>query len=124
VAKILLVDDSLFARMNIGAVLKKIGHEVLEAENGLQGLEMVKKHSPDCILSDLLMPEMDGLTFLKTLRESGCRRPVIILTADIQETKKQECEAYGAAEFLCKPPKREELLKMLDRILEPSGEGK
>ena len=118
--RILVVDDSIFARLKICSMLKEAGHETVEAANGREGLELACALLPDCILSDLLMPEMDGIGFLAALSERNIRLPVIVLTADIQETKRQQCLALGAAAFIAKPPQKTELLELLGRILEPA----
>ncbi|MBD3306542.1 response regulator [candidate division KSB3 bacterium] len=102
-AKVLIVDDSLFQRRIIRRILQKAQHDVEEASSGQQGLEMVRSVAPDCIILDILMPDVDGLSFLKTLQDQGDTTPVIVLTADIQETTRQECIAYGAKEVLHKP---------------------
>ena len=122
-AKILVVDDSLFARLNICNVLKSAGHETIEAENGIMGLQLVAKHQPDCILSDLLMPEMDGIGFLGALQEKQNRIPVIVLTADIQHAKRQQCRDLGAAGFINKPPQKLEILSLVDEVLKASEKG-
>jgi twitching motility two-component system response regulator PilH len=101
--KILVVDDLLFARMNICDMLKEAGYETLQARDGREGMEKVLSEKPDCILSDLLMPEMDGIDFLMTLRSMGNVTPVIVLTADIQDTKRKRCLELGTAGFISKP---------------------
>lgn len=121
-SKILVVDDSLFARLNICEILKSAGYETLEAENGRVGLAKVLAEKPDCALSDLLMPEMDGIAFLKALRENSINLPVIVLSADIQETKRKQCLELGTAGFIAKPPKKDEILEMLAKTLLPKGE--
>ncbi len=118
-AKILVVDDSMFARLNICNMLHLAGHETLEAANGREGLAMAAAHQPDCILSDLLMPELDGIGFLTALRRENHSLPVIVLSADIQETKRQQCLDLGATAFLSKPPQRKELLELVGRLLPP-----
>jgi len=115
--KILVVDDSAFARLNICRILKSAGHEIFEAANGREGLDLAMALKPDCILSDLLMPEMDGIDFLAALKEQRIVLPVIVLTADIQETKKRQCLDFGAAGFLQKPPQKEELLAQIETAL-------
>jgi CheY-like chemotaxis protein len=105
-------------------MLKEAGHETVEAANGREGLELACALRPDCILSDLLMPEMDGIGLLTALNERNLRLPVIVLTADIQETKRRQCLALGAAAFIAKPPQKTELLGLLSRILEPAGCGR
>jgi twitching motility two-component system response regulator PilH len=117
--KILVVDDSLFARMNICDMLKEAGYETLQARDGREGLEKVLSEKPDCVLSDLLMPEMDGIDFLMTLRSMGNVTPVIVLTADIQDTKRKRCLELGTAGFISKPPRKIEILELVGKVLTP-----
>lgn len=116
-AKILVVDDSLFARIRVRDMLREGGYETIEAENGRQGLEQVAAGAPDLVLSDLLMPELDGVAFLAALREQGNTVPVVVLSADIQESKRQQCLSYGAAGFIPKPPQKGALLAMVGDVL-------
>lgn len=118
VTRILIVDDSSFARLNVGKIVRSAGYDVIEAADGAEGVEKVRSERPACVVTDLLMPVLDGTGLLRTLREEGDRTPVIVLTADIQETKRQECLDLGALDFLGKPPKRELLLQ---RIAEAVG---
>jgi CheY-like chemotaxis protein len=83
---------------------------------------MVQQELPDCILTDLLMPEMDGVRLLVALRELGFNLPVIVLTADIQESKRKECEELGAAGFLSKPPQSKVLLALVEKVLTGRGD--
>ena len=69
-ATILVVDDAAFMRMRTSKILTEAGYDVLQAENGLQAVEIYKANKPDAVLMDITMPEMDGLTALKTIRES------------------------------------------------------
>ncbi|MFA7536555.1 MAG: response regulator [Desulfuromonadales bacterium] len=123
-AKVLVVDDSNFARLSICNILKAAGCETAEAANGLEGLAKLEEFNPDCILSDLLMPEMDGIEFLAALKEKGNRVPVIVLTADIQESKKQLCLSLGAAGFINKPPQKLEIISLVNQILNQGEEGR
>jgi CheY-like chemotaxis protein len=102
-AKILIIDDSLFQRRSIRKILEIDGHEIQEAMNGQQGLEMIPTFAPDCILLDILMPELSGLGLLKILREQENQTPVVVLTADIQDTTTQECLNLGAKNVIHKP---------------------
>ncbi|CAH2032060.1 response regulator [Trichlorobacter ammonificans] len=117
-ARVLLIDDSGFARNLTGKILKQAGHEVVEAEDGLKGLKVVTTESPDCIVADMLMPEMDGLKFLLALRNNALQIPVIILTADVQDKTRSDCLEYGAVEVLHKPPRAETLLAAVTSALE------
>lgn len=114
---ILVVDDSMFARLNICNMLQSAGYETVEAADGREGLEKASAVKPDCIISDLLMPELDGIQFLAALKEENLRLPVIVLTADIQETKRQQCLDLGAAGFAYKPPQKQQILSLIDGIL-------
>lgn len=116
-ARILVVDDSLFTRLTICSMLRDAGHETLEAGNGREGLSLAVAEKPDVILSDLLMPEMDGIAFLNSLREQKIDLPVIILSADIQETKRQQCLSLGIAGFVAKPPRKNEIQELIDKSL-------
>jgi CheY-like chemotaxis protein len=116
-AKVLVVDDSMFTRLNICKMLEEAGYETLEAANGREGLEVAATGQPDIILSDLLMPELDGIGFLHALREKSINLPVIILSADIQETKRQQCLNLGTAGFISKPPQKREIKDVIERAL-------
>jgi CheY-like chemotaxis protein len=95
-ARILIVEDARLTRRMIGQILRQEGHEVLEASGGLQGLELAIIGSFDCIFLDLLMPDIDGREFLQILRDEGLKIPVVVITADIQETTREECLNLGA----------------------------
>jgi chemotaxis protein CheC len=117
VASILVIDDSAFMRSRIREAVKNDGHRVMEAGDGVSGLQMAYRHKPDCIILDLIMPEMDGFRLLKTLHDRGSRIPVIVVTADIQISVQKECLALGASALINKPPEQKELLKTLREVL-------
>ncbi len=112
-ARILVTDDSNFLRRRTCAILKEAGHDILEADNGNACLEAIAEHSPDALFLDLVMPDMDGFEVLQTLQDAAYHLPVIVLTADIQDTVKTECMKLGAVGFLNKPPKTDEILATL-----------
>ncbi|MBW8039012.1 MAG: response regulator [Planctomycetes bacterium] len=116
-ACILVIDDSAFARRMTSKALKAQGNEVLEAESGHHGVELAEKHEPDGIVLDLLMPEMDGLEVLNILKDKGLDIPVIVLSADIQESTQTECMEHGAAAFLKKPVQENELIEVIQGVL-------
>ncbi|MCG8619564.1 MAG: response regulator [Desulfobacterales bacterium] len=116
-AKLLLIDDSWLTRRGLSGMVSAMGHTVIEAENGSLGLEMVGTENPDCILLDLLMPEMDGYGVLTRLAETGNQIPVLVCTADIQDTAREKCLALGAAGFLNKPPQETELKELITSVL-------
>ncbi len=114
---VLLIDDSPFARQMVAKILTAQGNDVLEAMNGQEGIEKAEQYRPDCIVLDLLMPEMDGLGVLRALKEKDLVIPTIVLSADIQETAQAECLKLGAVAFLEKPFKEGELLEAVHGVL-------
>ncbi len=116
-ARILIIDDSSFMRNRCAKILDGDGHEILEAADGLKGLQMATTNPPDCIVMDIIMPGIDGLKVLKTLRDQGSTVPVIILTADIQQAVHAQCLELGANAVITKPPKKEELQDKIIEIL-------
>ena len=114
---ILIIDDSTYMRLKIRKALKGDAVIFLEAENGYKGLQMIQDHSPDCIILDLIIPEMDGLKVLKSLHDRHSKLPVIVVTADIQDTVRKKCLDLGAKAFVNKPPKDEELRQTVKEIL-------
>ncbi len=116
-ARILVIDDSIFARLKICNILKAIGHDTVEAVDGRDGLQKAMTERPDCIFTDLLMPELDGIGLLAALQEAGLDLPVVVLTADIQETKRAQCLELGAVDFIHKPPQGRELARAMEKVL-------
>ena len=107
--QILVVEDSIFQRKKLGILLRAAGHDVIEATNGIECMKILANEMPDCIMLDLVMPEMDGFAVLSALKEQGLAVPVVVLTADIQETTRQRCLDLGARAFVNKPVKAEVL---------------
>ena len=116
-SKILIVDDAGFARFMIGKIIKETGHEIIEAENGRIGLEKIESERPDLVITDLLMPEVDGVMLLAELKKKKNAVPVVVMSSNIQETMRQKCHELGAAGFINKPPQKDVLLKLVNQIL-------
>ena len=116
-AKILLVDDSAFQRKNIAKLLTSMDHDVITAEDGAVGLEMIEAENPDLVITDVLMPVMDGISLLRSLKTRGLRVPSIVSSADIQESTREECLRLGATAFLTKPVKASDLERAITRTL-------
>lgn len=117
-AVILIIDDSASYRERIGTLVHREGYEVLKARDGLEGLQMITSHTPDCIIMDLLMPKMGGMELLKVMNEKGCNIPVIVITANIQGGVREQCLGLGAWGFIEKPPKRNELKSAIIKALD------
>jgi CheY-like chemotaxis protein len=116
-ALILVIEDALLTRTMLKKALQSLEHSVLEAGNGLQGLEILEKHQPDCIFVDLLMPEIDGWQFLTTLQQQNNTIPVFVVSADIQKTSRQRCLELGAWDVLNKPPRQDQLKEAIAKAL-------
>lgn len=123
-AKILIIDDSSYMRRVIRGILSRDGYEIFEAEQGLKGLQTARDVSPDCILLDLIMPDVDGLKVLNTLHEQKSKIPVVVLTADIQESVRTQCLELGAAAFINKPPKEDVLRSTVKKLIRPKKDPK
>ncbi len=116
-ARILVIDDSRLACAALRQVLEKAGHEVTVTDSAVKGLELAAERKPDCITSDILMPGMDGRELLDALHSRDLPIPVVVVTADIQETTRQDCMRRGAYAVVEKPLKGQELLKAIEAAL-------
>lgn len=115
-SKILVIDDSSFQRKSIVKLVTELGHTAFEAKNGALGIDQLSEQNFDCIMCDLLMPEMDGFEFLEKCKELKIKTPVLILTADKQDSSKKNVLELGAKLVLHKPPKEDELKIAFEEI--------
>ena len=120
-ATFLVVDDSGMARRTTRRVLESAGYRVIEAEDGLSALEKYFVDKPDVVLLDLVMKGMYGLDVLTKLREMDQSARVIVLSADIQTTSKDLVESAGAAAFLNKPARADDVLAAVQQALNAGG---
>lgn len=117
-SRILVVDDSALARRAfLAKPLRAAGYEVIEAVNGHEGLAAWKTHKPDLVITDLLMPELDGFGFVNALRDAQADCPIIVASADIQDSSQKRVAALDTFGFLNKPFRYEELLQMVSDAL-------
>ena len=116
-ANILVIDDSKFSRDRLIKPLVQNEHQIVEAANGEEGLLAVESHNLDLVVTDLLMPVVDGQEFLRRLRAGGSTLPVIVVSADVQSTSRTHCEELGISGFLNKPFSTDELLECVERVL-------
>jgi len=116
-AKILVVDDDMINRKLLNVLVKKMGHTVIEAENGMEAFNIIKNEPIDMVLLDIIMPVMDGIDLLKLLKQDDNYKsiPVAILTTD--DTRKTEALNIGACSVLIKPIKEPDLKALLDSNL-------
>ena len=115
---ILVVDDSASMRQLVSFALKSAGYEVVAAVHGKDGLEKMKSGKVDMIVTDLNMPEMDGIELIKNVRSNPASKftPILMLTTESQETRKQEGKQAGASGWIVKPFKPEELVDLVRKF--------
>jgi two-component system chemotaxis response regulator CheY len=116
-ARVLIVDDSGLARRLTRQFVEELGHSVEEATDGPQALERYVLNRHDIVILDMVMHGMYGLEVLHKLRELNPDVPVIVVTADIQKSTRDEVKAAGAAAIIHKPLKRDELGVVLGTVL-------
>ncbi len=117
VAKVMVVDDAAFMRLRACKVLQDNGHEVLQAENGVDAVRQYAKHRPDAVLLDITMPEMDGLEALKEIRKIDPSARVAMVTAMGQQAIVMEALRAGAKDFILKPFQPDRVLGALQKLL-------
>ena len=116
-AKIMVVDDAAFMRMRCKKLLTQLGHDVTEAATGTQAVEAYKANRPDMVLLDITMPDMDGITALKEIRQFDPDARVAMVTAMGQQSMVMEALKAGARDFVIKPFTPEVLRTKLEAIL-------
>lgn len=119
-ANILVVEDSKFQRKKIVSILESQGHVVTQAGNGEEAINLIsdaKEGDIDLLVTDILMPKLDGIGLLRRIEELGISVKTIVLSADIQDLVKHECYELGAMAFLEKPVEERSLTEMLDNVL-------
>ena len=114
--KVLLVDDSGTMRTIQKRCLNKLGVEdIVEGEDGRQALEIFEKQSFDVVLSDWNMPNMDGLTLLKEIRQRNQQIPVIMITTEAERARVVAAIQAGCSDYLVKPFTPESLREKLEK---------
>jgi CheY-like chemotaxis protein/anti-sigma regulatory factor (Ser/Thr protein kinase) len=122
-ASVLVIDDDTTSREALTELLKDEGYEVWSAAGGEEGLEAVRKHHPDLLLLDMMMPGIDGVEVIRRIRsEPDLRRVrIIALTGDVTRARLQNVFEAGADRFIAKPFRIPELLESVRTILRPPG---
>jgi len=115
--QVLLIDDHTLFRLGLKNLLERSGIQVIgAASTGKEGLEIIQQLSPDVVLLDMRMPDMDGLAVLRQLRESGVTIPISMLTTSNEEHDLIESLRSGAQGYLLKDMDPEELVSALHKI--------
>jgi CheY-like chemotaxis protein len=116
---VLVVDDEPITRNMLRMILSYAGYVIHEAEDGLDALEKIKAHSPDLVLLDVMMPNMDGIDVCKTVRQNETMQdlPIIMLSARAHAADVEAGLAAGATKYLTKPISRKKLLEEVEDAL-------
>ena len=117
--KILVVDDDPDVRMALAITLEEAGHDIEEASDGLEVLDLVRKISPDAILLDINMPGMDGFQVLEQLKVDGdtAKIPVIMISARARPRDREDALFMGAVDYVTKPWSEGEVELRVDWVL-------
>jgi DNA-binding response OmpR family regulator len=116
-ATILLAEDNALIRISVRETLRRMGHEVLEAVNGIDAVRLYKGLVPDCVLMDVGMPAKDGLTAFKEIREFDPQARVAMFTAYGMDNIVEQAREMGAMDFIVKPFVRSRLVAGVERML-------
>ncbi|KGF78796.1 chemotaxis protein CheY [Massilia sp. JS1662] len=115
---IMVVDDSISIRQVVGIALKQAGYDVIEGVDGKDALAKLTGQKVNLIISDVNMPNMDGISFVRELKTRPAYKftPVLMLTTESQEDKKEQGKAAGAKAWMVKPFKPEALLAAVQKL--------
>jgi two-component system chemotaxis response regulator CheY len=115
---ILTVDDSASIRQMVAMTLKSAGHEVLEAGDGSQGYDVAIANTVHAVITDLNMPVMNGIEFIRKYRQHPSSKgvPIILLTTESDEELKRQAKEAGATGWIVKPFKQDQLLAVIKKV--------
>ena len=116
---IMTADDSASVRQMVSFTLKQNGYEVVEAVDGKDALTKLASQKVDMLITDLNMPNLDGLGLIRGVRAGTLNKfiPIIMLTTESQDSKKGEGKAAGATGWIVKPFKPEQLIAVIKKVL-------
>jgi two-component system chemotaxis response regulator CheY len=117
--KILVVDDAAVVRHVVSITLKKAGYEIIEAVNGKDALSKLARNTVNMVITDLNMPEMDGIELIREIRKTDGHKfmPVVMLTTVSQEDRKKEGKLAGASGWIFKPFQSKELIDTVKKFV-------
>lgn len=114
--KIIVIEDNFEVRDNLCEILQLAGYETFQASNGIEGIELISKITPDLVICDVMMPKLDGFGVLKIMNKSNTTKfiPVIFLTAKSEKDAMRKGMGLGAADYIVKPFDDTELLEAIE----------
>ena len=119
--RFMIVDDSLFQRKSLGKMVHQMGWEVVsEASNGREAIEMYQRWTPDLVLMDLVMPEMEGIEAVEKILALDQKAKIIVVSSLGYSEIVEKALALGAKQFLTKPINADEAADIMKAVLEES----
>lgn len=117
--RVLTVDDSRTILAMLHHTLSNAGFDVLQAEDGQKGLDMLKSEAVDVIITDINMPVMDGIEFIKQVRATGQHNslPILILTTETSQDKRDQGRAAGGTGWIVKPFDPDKLISVIHKVV-------
>jgi len=117
--RVLTVDDSRTILAMLRHTLVNAGFEVLQAEDGRQGLDVLKTEAVDVVITDINMPVMDGIEFIKQVRASGQHQslPILILTTETSQEKRDLGKQAGGTGWIVKPFDPDKLISVINKVV-------
>ena len=119
--RIMVIDDSVSLREVVGISLRDAGYEVIEACDGKDALHKLDEHKVQLMICDVNMPVMDGISFVKQVKQRPRDRfvPIIMLTTESRESRKVEGQLAGAKAWVVKPFRPEQMLRAVSKLMLP-----
>ena len=115
--KVLIVDDAMFIRLTLKLMLEKNGFQVIgEAENGAVAIAKYQQLKPDIVTMDITMPELDGISAVKKIKELDSKANIIMVSSMGMELMVRDAIVAGAKDFILKPFQEENVIKVLNKI--------
>jgi DNA-binding response OmpR family regulator len=122
-AKVLIIDDEASVRRMIARILNDAGHQTVDAADGLGGVRRYHAETPDLVITDLIMPEQEGIQTITDIRASGSQVPIIAISgggAGSADLYLSMAEELGADAVLAKPFRPSDLLSLVEELLDPA----
>ena len=118
-ARIMAVDDALAIRKAIELILRTHGHEAFIFENGREAIAFARNEPVDLVITDLNMPEMNGMSLITSLRriDAYCRIPILVMTTETASYKKAKAKSIGASGWIAKPFTEERIVAALEKTV-------
>ncbi len=116
--RVLAVDDTRALRLMLADCLKKAGHDVVVASDGVEALDQLRTHKPEIVITDLNMPNMNGLEFIEEARKmpEGQTVPILLLTTETAQALKDRAKQVKATGWLTKPFDPDQILGLVDQL--------